>query len=108
MAQVPVALAWGAYSLFEVNHTGHVWGSQFELLPGGSMANAPCILSGIIGVEATEDYRGAEPVYRAVPDDGLMIYAMPGTDPRDLKPFMNEIAAAYRVHVAELGMAKGA
>lgn len=108
MTQVPVCFAWGAPSLFEVNHAGHVWGSQFQLLPGGSMANAACILSGIIGVEAAEDCSGAEPVYRAVPDDALMIYAMPGTEPSELKPYMNEIDAAYRLHVAELGMAKEA
>jgi hypothetical protein len=108
MAQVPVCFAWGEESLYEVNHSGHVWGARFELLPGATMANAACMLSGIIGVEASEDCSGAEPVYRAVPDDALTIYAMPGTDPAALKAYLEEIASAYRLHVAQMGMAQDA
>lgn len=107
MAQIPVSFAWGNPSVFEVNGAP-VWGCQFELLPGGSMMNATCILLGVVGQPASLDDDGAEPIYRTVPGGNLAIWSTADTEPSDLVPFQEEILQSYREHMQRMGMRIGA
>lgn len=104
---VPTCFAWGSPSVFDVGDQATIWGCQFELLPGASMLNAPCALLGVIGVPATADPGGAEPVWRTVPGSTLSIYALAQTEPSQLEPYRAEIVESYRQHMSRLGVAAG-
>jgi|GEM_PF-1942910 hypothetical protein len=103
---IPVCLAWGQPSVFAVDQDT-IWGCQFELLPGGSMINAPCTLHGVIGLQAAPDPDAAEPIYRTVPGAQLAIWASAETEPDDLMPHQAEILQSYREHLQRLGLPTG-
>lgn len=103
---IPVCFAWGTPSVFEVNDQT-IWGCQFEILPGGSMLNAPCTLTGVIGLAATADPYAAEPIYRTVPGASLAIYAAGNTEPWELVMHQEQIVQSYSEHMARMGMATG-
>lgn len=103
---IPICLAWGQPSVFAVNDAT-IWGCQFELLPGGSMINAPCTLRGVVGMAAAQDPDGAEPIYRTVLGAPLVIYADADTQPADLGHYKDQILQSYREHMQRLGMQVG-
>jgi len=94
----PVVMAFGAPQLTE-SSSGPLWACRFELLPGGTMFNAPCTLRGVIvtpAVHAVDD--GCTGLMVAETGGPVEIYATDGTLPQELEPH----AEALSSHLLEL------
>lgn len=72
----------------------HIWGRQFELLPGGTMFSAASILTGVIGVEA-QPLRDQQ--YKISQDARVLICGTEQTNTRELEVYKDDIAESYRL-----------
>jgi hypothetical protein len=100
---IPVCFAWGPGELVE--QPGRmVWRMGFEMLPGGTNFNAQCVRHGIVACQATEDLNGlmAEPRWHVAPGTKIELYAAHETTADDLKPFVDEIVAAFKAHLTNI------
>lgn len=91
-------LAWSEAQLFELPDATHLFGREFDLLPGGSMFAAHVILHGIVGVQAV---LGCDDVARVAHDAPLVIYGIRGTVPEELATYETDILDGYRIRIAQ-------
>jgi hypothetical protein len=96
---VPTAvIAWDLQRVFPVEGKRNlgIMGRAFDLLPGGTMFSASCILRGIVGVtvkmisDTKAEIINFEPVIMARAD----------TDSKDLEEWRDELLAAFQAQPA--------
>ena len=92
------AISWDLQRVFplEGNPELGIMGRAFDLLPGGTMFSAPCILRGIVGItvailsDTKAEIINFEPVIMARGD----------TAPSDLSPWREELLEAFHAQPA--------
>lgn len=81
---MPVAVAWGPptpYSLVSGPPDRVLWGCEGEVLPGGTMFAAQCMLHCIVGRLGTINESGD---VKVDPDSNLLLYGIRGTETEEV------------------------
>jgi hypothetical protein len=86
------AMAWSQLSLYALPDGDHVWGSEVQLLPSGSMFGAEGVLHGLVGLPATPI---AGNRCEIDPTASLVIYGVRGTEADQLRPYQDELADQF-------------
>jgi hypothetical protein len=86
-------LAWGKLHLFLLPDSSHLYGREFELLPGGTMFAAGAILHGLAGVEATID---RDNVARVEAEACVDVHPVRGTCPEELAVYLDDVIEGFR------------
>lgn len=87
-------LAWGAATLFQLPDGEHIYGREFELLPGGTMMAACAILHGLAGLEATV---GTDNLARVNAASSPVVYAIRDTSCEELEGYSADVVEAFRL-----------
>lgn len=87
-------LAWGKLHLFLLPDGSHLYGREFELLPGGTMLAAGVILHGLAGVEAMV---GSDNVARIDADAITEVHPVRGTCPEELEGYLDDVIEGFRL-----------
>lgn len=86
-------IAWGSSSTFPTGPGDQcVWGCEFELLPGGTMARASGILHGVVGQRA----RRLSATKLEVLDGTVVMLGIRGTSTDQLLPHQQELMDSYQ------------
>jgi hypothetical protein len=71
-------------------------GRAFDLLPGGTMINAPCIHRGVVGVTVKMVSATKAQIINSEP----VIMAREDTSPKDLVPWQEELLESFQAQPA--------
>ena len=87
------SVAWGDLMVFTFSDGVKVYGSEFQILPSGTMFDARQVLAGVIGYTASKAAPGQ---WSVATGDPLMVYGIRGTDPQLLMPYYRELVDLFK------------
>ena len=92
------AISWDVQRVYPVQGKSNlgIMGRSFDLLPGGTMHNAPCICRGVVGV--TVEIVSA--TMAKIIDTEPVIMVRDNTLPEDLAPWQDELLEAFQAQPA--------
>jgi hypothetical protein len=92
------AFSWGVQRVFAVpgKRGLGIMGRAFDLLPGGTMLNAPCIHRGVVGVRVKMVSATKAEIINSEP----VIMARGETTPDDLVPWQEELLRSFQLQPA--------
>lgn len=92
------AFSWDVQRVFAVPGRSDVgiMGRAFDLLPGGTMINAPCIHRGVVGVTVKMLSATKAEIVNSEP----VIMTRENTSPEDLVPWQQELLQSFQLQPA--------